>query len=109
MAVPVYSHSRLSTYETCPRQYRFQYQDPLEVPGVETAGQFPGSRVHAALEALYANVRFGRIPSPEGVLEFFRTAWQENWHEGGRIQQPDLTAGGYRPEGERQLQGYYRR
>ena len=109
MAVPVYSHSRLSVYETCPRQYRFQYLDRLDVPEVETAGQFLGSRVHEALEALYANVRFGRVPSPEGVLEFFRTAWQENWHEGVRIQQPDLTAEDYRREGERQLEDYYRR
>ena len=107
--MPVYSHSRLSTYETCPRQYRFQYLDRLDVPEVETAGQFLGSRVHEALEALYANVRFGRVPSPEGVLEFFRTAWQENWHEGVRIQQPDLTAEDYRREGERQLEVYCRR
>src|SRR3989304_4472864 len=98
MAVPVYSHSRLSTYETCPRQYRFQYLDRLEVPEVETAGQFLGSRVHEALEALYANVRFGRIPSPEGGLEFFRTAWQGDWAAGGGgARAGELARGGAHP------------
>lgn len=30
--MPVYSHSRLSVYETCPRQYRFQFLDRLRQP-----------------------------------------------------------------------------
>lgn len=41
-SVPVYSHSRLSVYETCPRQYRFQYLERLEVPGVESVEMFLG-------------------------------------------------------------------
>lgn len=28
MAVPVYSHSRLSVYETCPRQYKALSRGP---------------------------------------------------------------------------------
>lgn len=107
--MPVYSHSRLSAYETCPRQYRFQYLDRLDVPEVETVEMFLGSRVHEALEALYLNVRFGRIPSLENLLDFLRKAWQEKWHGEVRIRQPDLTADDYRRAGERQLEVYYRR
>lgn len=71
--MPVYSHSRLSVYEVCPRQYRFQYLDRLDVPEVDTVKRFLGSRVHEVLEALYLNVRFGRVPSLDNLLEFFRS------------------------------------
>lgn len=107
--MPTYSHSRLSVYETCPRQYRFQYLERLEVPEVESAEMFLGSRVHEALETLYENVRRGRVPPLDGLLEFFRAAWQANWHDGVRIQQPDFTADDYRRVGERQLEVYYGR
>ena len=107
--MPVYSHSRLSVYETCPRQYRFQYLDRLDVPEVDTVARFLGSRVHETLEALYLNVRFGRVPALENLLEFFRSAWRESWHDGVLVQQPDLTADDYRRAGERQLEVYYQR
>lgn len=58
--------------------------------------RFLGSRVHEALEALYLNVRFGRIPSLENLLDFLRKAWQEAWHDDVLIQQSDLTADDYR-------------
>ena len=48
----MYSHSRLSVYETCPRQFRFQYVDKVAVPEVESVEMFLGSRVHAALQDL---------------------------------------------------------
>ncbi|MBI3031641.1 MAG: PD-(D/E)XK nuclease family protein [Candidatus Rokubacteria bacterium] len=107
--MPVYSVSRLGVYETCPRQYRFQYLDRLEVPEVETVERFLGNRVHDTLETLYKNIRFGRVPSLEGLVELFREAWRENWHDQVLIRAPDLTAEEYRRAGERQLEGYYRR
>lgn len=33
MAVPVYSHSRLSVYETCPRQYKAVFAAALVARG----------------------------------------------------------------------------
>lgn len=30
--MPVYSHSKLSTYETCPQQYKLRYIDRIEPP-----------------------------------------------------------------------------
>ena len=107
--MPVYSHSRLSAYETCPRQYKFQYLDRLDVPEVETVEMFLGGRVHETLEALYLNVRFGRVPALESLLDFYRARWQEAWHGEVRIRQPALTAEDYRGAGERQLEIYYRR
>ncbi len=51
--MPVYSHSRLATYETCPLQYKYAYVEKVELePEVETIEVFTGSRVHEALEKL---------------------------------------------------------
>ena len=38
--MPMYSHSRLSVYETCPRQYRFRYVERVKVPELETVEMF---------------------------------------------------------------------
>lgn len=107
--MPVWSHSRLSVYETCPRQYKFQYLDRLDVPEIEAVEPFLGLRVHETLEALYLNVRVGKIPTLEGLLGYYGGRWQKTWHDGVRIRQPDLTADDYRRLGERQLEVYYRR
>src|SRR3989304_381130 len=50
--MPTYSHSQLSTYETCPHQYRLAYIDKIKV---ETEGieAFMGSRAHETMEKLY--------------------------------------------------------
>ncbi len=107
--MPVYSHSRLKVYETCPKQYEFQYIRKPDLPEVEPIEWFLGNRVHETLEALYLNVRFGRVPPLEGLLGHYRDGWREAWHEDVRIQQADLTAEDYRREGERQIEAYYQR
>ena len=66
--MPLYSHSRLSVYETCPRQYRFRYVDRIKLPRVRTAEMFRGTHVHAALETLYRRMQRGRTPSLDEVL-----------------------------------------
>ncbi len=47
-AVPVYSHSRLSTFEKCPLQFRYRYIDKIkrDTRGIEA---FLGIRVHYML------------------------------------------------------------
>jgi RecB family exonuclease len=77
----VYSHSRLGVYETCPRQYRFQYVDKVPVPEVRTVEIFVGSRVHSALEDLYTEVKRGAAPVLEAILDGYRRRWSEEWTE----------------------------
>lgn len=107
--MPVYSHSRLRVYETCPKQYWFQYFEKPDLPEVEPIEWFLGNRVHEALEALYLNVRFRRVPTLDGLIDHYQTSWRQNWHEDIRIQNLELTAQDYRREGERQLEVFYRR
>jgi hypothetical protein len=83
--MPTYSHSRLETYGNCPRLYKLQYIDKVEVGEVESVEAFLGGRVHEALEKLYKDVRMMCLPTCEEVLAHYDKIWDENWHEGVNI------------------------
>lgn len=52
--MPVYSNSKLATYENCPQQYKLKYIEPVKLPeGGEWIEAFLGSRVHKTLEKLH--------------------------------------------------------
>lgn len=104
-----YSHSRLSTFEDCPRKFRFRYVDQIKVDteGVEA---FMGKRVHEILERLYHHVaRHGRPPSLGQVLERFRQDWGRAWHDKVTIVRAENSPDYYRERGERCLSGFYRK
>ena len=109
LAMPVYSHSRLGVYETCPRQYRFQYVDKVPVPEVRTVEMFVGSQVHSALEYLYAQVKRGAAPALDAVLDGYRKRWTEEWTEDILIRREGTSADDYRLQGEGHIAAYYRR
>ena len=103
-----YSHSRLSTYENCPRQFAYRYVDKIEVDteGVEA---FVGKRVHEILERLYHHIgRYGRPPSLRQVLDRYHADWRDRWHEGVLIVRTELGPDEYKERGERCLENYYR-
>jgi putative RecB family exonuclease len=107
--MPMYSHSRLRVYETCPRQYRFRYVERVKVPRVETVEMFLGSRVHDALEALYGSVKVGRVPSLDELLTGYRKAWEAQWTDSIQISRSELTPADYLATGARHLSAYHTR
>jgi putative RecB family exonuclease len=103
-----YSHSRLSSFENCPRQFAYRYVEkvPVETEGVEA---FLGKRVHEILERLNHHLaRYGRPPSLRQVLERFRSDWKGAWHERIEIVRADTTAATWEERGARCLENYYR-
>jgi len=104
-----FSHSRLSSYETCPLRYKFAYIDRVKVEAEDTVETFLGSRVHEALEKLYRNLQFERLLSVDEVLAFFNREWEKNWNEMIIIVNNEDTAENYRKMGERYLKDYYKR
>jgi putative RecB family exonuclease len=103
-----YSHSRLSSFENCPRQFAYRYLEklPVETEGVEA---FVGKRVHEILERLNHHVaRYGRPPSLRRVLERFRSDWAAAWHERIEIVRSDTTPASWEERGARCLENYYR-
>jgi putative RecB family exonuclease len=104
----VFSHSRIESYETCPKKYEFCYviKAPKGHGGIEA---FMGSRVHDALEWLYGEVKMCRLPDEEDVAERFRAAWDSEWKDDIRIVRAGRTAEDYLAVGEKAVRAYYRR
>jgi putative RecB family exonuclease len=104
--LPAYSPSRISTYESCPRQYKFRYVDriPSEEESIEA---FLGSRVHEALASLYRDLQLGKLPGLADLLSYYDWQWQRHWHDQVRIVKQDYSIGHYRRFGERCLENYY--
>jgi putative RecB family exonuclease len=76
---PIYSHSRLETFENCALKYKFRYIEKIEKKeqGVEA---FVGSRVHETLRKLHDDARaaWGRV-TLQDLLDFYRAQWKKNW------------------------------
>ncbi len=106
--MPIYSHSRLSTYENCPLQYKFVYIDRIkrEKEGIEA---FLGNCVHETLKKCYDNLQRTKCPTLDELQECYNGLWYKNWHDGIIINREELNAEHYRSLGEKMLESYYRR
>jgi len=106
--MPTYSHSQLSTYETCPHQYRLAYIEKIktETEGIEA---FMGSRVHDALEKLYKDLKVTNLNTLEELLKFYHESWEKNWNDMVQIIRKEYSAEDYRRLGEKCITDYYKR
>jgi putative RecB family exonuclease len=104
----MYSHSRIETFEQCPRKYKFRYIDNIrtEAEGIEA---FLGKRVHESLEKLYRDLKLTKLNTLEEILSFYESAWEKNWHADVQVVRADVTPGHYFSLGRQCLTDYYRR
>jgi putative RecB family exonuclease len=107
----VYSHSRISCFETCPYQYKLKYIDRIKPEIENTIESFMGDLVHRALERLYINLRFQKITSKEELLKIYNDLWEEEYSEEILIVKSDrgFSQENYRLMGEKFLSDYYDR
>jgi putative RecB family exonuclease len=104
----VYSHSGLSAFENCPRQFQYRYVLKVEVT-TESVEAFLGKLVHEVLERLYRFVAEGRVPKLAQVLSRYEQWWQERLDPARvRIVRSEVPIGAYRETGLRCLTNYYR-
>jgi putative RecB family exonuclease len=105
----VFSHSRLASFEDCPRKFHYRYVQKLAAE-TESIEAFVGKRVHEVLERLNHFTSRGAVPSLAKVIQRFRAFWDEHWSPSRvRIAREGTLAGDYRANGERCLTNYYRR
>lgn len=105
----VYSHSGLSSFENCPRQYQYRYLLDVEVE-TESVEAFVGKLVHEVLERLYQFVGEGRVPRLDQVLSRFDQWWNERIDPARvRVVRTGVPLGEYREIGLRCLTRFYRR
>lgn len=103
----LYSHSRISSFETCPKKFEYRYiqKIPSDTDSIEA---FVGKRVHEILERLYLFVGRGQIPGIEKVVDRYQKLWEETYDgERVRIVREGTPLAFYRELGERCLRGYY--
>jgi len=104
-----YSHSRVSTYENCPYQYKLHYIDKIEVDVPTTIEPFMGDMVHQSLEDLYKRKKFKQRISKETLIKFYRDLWEKEYSDDILIVKEGLDATNYKKMGEKFLSDYYDR
>lgn len=103
----IFSHSRLSSFEKCPRQFEFRYIQKIASES-ESIEAFVGKRVHEVLERLYLFASRGMLPGVEKVVDRYHKLWEEGYDaERVRIVREGATVAFYRALGERCVRGYY--
>ena len=105
----VYSHSRISTFENCPLQYRLKYVDKIKLDESETIEAFMGSRVHEALEKLYKDLRLSKTNTVDELLSFYDDNWKKNYSGDIRVVKEGYSPQNYRDTGAKCIREYYAR
>jgi putative RecB family exonuclease len=105
--MPLYSHSRLGTYENCPFQYKLRYVDRVKPALGNSIESFMGRMVHDALEWLYKLARDSNVVSKESLLNKYDQLWIDNWQDDIRVIKKDLTAENFKQTGSNCLEMYY--
>jgi putative RecB family exonuclease len=103
----VYSHSRLSAFETCPRKFQYRYVWKLPAEGESIEG-FVGKRVHEVLERLHRVAVTAGVPSLPRVLFRFQQMFADAYDASRvRIAREGTPLDFYRALGEQCLANYY--
>ena len=105
-----YSHSRISTYENCPYQYKLRYIDKVKVDVPTTIEAFMGNMVHQTLEFLYKNKKFKKRVAKNILIKFYRDLWAKNYSDDILIvkaEKENVKADNYRKMGEKFISDYY--
>ncbi len=107
-----YSHSRISTFENCPYQYKLKYIDKKKPDSPTTIEAFMGNMVHQTLEFLYKSKKFEKEITKDILIKFYRKIWERNYSEDILIvkaKKENVGASNYRKMGERFISDYYER
>lgn len=105
----MYSHSRMSTFESCPRKFAFRYVEQVKVAQETTAEAFMGSMVHDTLEHLYKLVEMERTPKWEELNAFYEGEWDKGWNENILIVREHLVGEDYKNVGRRCVMDYFKK
>jgi len=105
--MPIYSHSRISTFEQCPLKYKFQYIDRLKPDIKETIESFLGHRVHETLQWIYEEVAKDRTLNLDEVIQHYVNSWNKNFNDEVKIIKKEFDAEHYFNQGIKFLIDYF--
>ncbi len=107
--MPIYSHSRLSTFEQCPYKYKLHYIDKVETDVEQSIEAFLGSRAHDTLEKLYKDLDYQKKNTLEELLTYLNEQWEKNWTESIVIVKEEYNQDNYLKMAEKYITDYYKR
>ena len=102
-----YSHSRISTYENCPYQYKLKYIDKIKPEIQNTIEAFMGDIVHQTLEKLYKDKKFSKEISKDSLIKIYKELWDKEYSSDIKIVKEDLGPENYKKMGEKFISDYY--
>lgn len=105
--MPIYSHSKLSTFEQCPLKFRFRYIDKLKPEIEQTIEGFLGKKIHETLEWVYNQVRERRLFELDEIIEYYAQSWKRDYNPEIRIVKNSFDTEHYFNKGIRFLVDYF--
>lgn len=106
-----FSFSRVTTFEQCPRRYRYRYLDGVR-EGFQSIEAFMGQQVHAAVEWLYNERMAGNEHAAEAAVGRYCTEFDKAGAAGKpgiRVIRADMPAEHYRRSGAEMLAAFHAR
>jgi putative RecB family exonuclease len=104
--MPVYSHSRLESFENCPLKYKFRYVDGIK-KAEQSVEAFLGGLVHEVLRKLYDDLQLEKLDMPDELLAFFAAQWKKAWGPHVRIVRAGMNEQNYFEFGRTCIRNFY--
>ena len=106
--MPIYSYSKLSTFEQCQLKFKFRYLDYIQPDFEETIESFLGKKVHKALQWIYtnSNSNIDKNPELDDVISYFIESWNKDFNHEIKITN-SLPVENYFNKGIRFIINYY--
>ena len=102
-----YSHSRLSTFENCPLQYKFKYIDKIKPDFENSIEGLLGTKVHDTLEWLYNEIKANNLPELDDAINYYIQKWNKDYNPTIKIVK-DLPAQEYFQKGIQFIIDYFK-
>ena len=80
--MPLYSHSKLSTFEQCALKFKLKYLDKVKPDYEQSIEAFLGKKVHETLEWLYKNPDKKEL---DDVIKYFVEKWNQDYNPSIKI------------------------
>jgi RecB family exonuclease len=104
-----FSHSSLDTFRTCPRQFKFQKIEKVEVPRRTSADTYLGAAIHRQLQSIHEQAAIGRQYTLDDAIRAYEADWEKPDREFIVVIQEHLTVDDYIENGRKMLRSYYQR
>lgn len=104
-----YSISRLDTFRSCPRKYKFQYIDDIRIPERVSAVLFMGSAVHRQLARAYDLGAEGVLYSLDDLVAAYKAEWDKAGREKIEVAGEYLSVEDFIRNGEEMLRRFYQK